>query len=396
MCMEVERGEVRRARGGRLQASGRQLSRCRGAARRVLIVVVLGCSAGEDETRLQLPEFGAYESSSPFLNLPASAAESAESPSWLSDTGAFAALAGLEVAPGVLPYSVQSPLWSDGAEKQRWIAVPGQGPVGFSEGGAWTFPEGTVLIKQFDMVLDERTPELARRLETRFLVAARDGYYGLVYRWDDDQRDARLLLDGAEDVLEIVRADGSVREQRYMYPSVRACRTCHAPEVGVVMGVRTAQLNGEHDYGASGRANQLAVWASRGLFDVPVGERPLGEYARLVPLDDESAPLEARVRSYWDANCSSCHHDASAIPSWDARFSTPLEQQGVLMAQPLSGPRPDDARLIVPGEPERSLIYLRSLSTEPGVRMPPVLKNRTDERYVELLREWIASLPPAR
>src|SRR5690606_15234665 len=97
--------------------------------------------------------------------------------------------------------------------------------------------------------------------------------------------------------------------------------------------------------------------------------------------------------SYWDSNCSSCHNDSSAIPSWDARFSTPLEQQGVLLAEPYTGPRPDGALLIMPGDPERSLIFLRSQSLRPGVAMPPLLRNRLDERYVELLGEWIESLP---
>jgi hypothetical protein len=243
------------------------------------------------------------------------------------------------------------------------------------------------------MALDERAPDDVRRLETRFLVAARGGgYYGLVYKWDDEQRDARLLLDGAEEVLDIVQTDGSIRQQAYTYPSQQSCSACHSAAVGYVMGPRTAQLNGDHDYGADGAHNQLATWAGLGLFDAELGNTPVSAHDRLVPLADETAPVEARVRSYWDANCSACHNDVSPIPSWDARFSIELDRQGVLLAEPYTGPRMDDARLIVPGEPERSLIYLRSQSTQPGVRMPPLLKNRADEAYVELLRQWIESL----
>lgn len=368
-------------------------------------LLIAGCSSGQDETTLLLgpqPEDAAQVPA--FLGLPLTAADSASSPALLSETGAFVDLARLGAAPGVLPYSVQSPLWSDGAQKRRWMALPSGSHVGYAEQGPWQFPEGTVFIKQFGMVLDERAPDDVLRLETRFLVSAQGGgVYGLVYKWDEDQRDARLLLDGAEEVLDIVGADGSMRQQRYTYPSQRACGACHSARSGYVMGARTAQLDGEYRPSAGEpnafaesdgepAANQLAAWAERDVFDAPVAEA-LSARERLVPLADEAAPLEARVRSYWDSNCSSCHNEAAPFPSWDARFSTPLDQQGVLLAPPRSGAAADDVRLIVPGDAERSLIYLRSQSEAPDQRMPPLLRNRVDARYVELLREWIESLP---
>jgi uncharacterized repeat protein (TIGR03806 family) len=372
----------------------------RGVRRALPSLLIAGCSSGQDETTL-LSE--ASEDSAPvpaFLGLPPTAADSASSPLLLSETGAFVDLARLEAAPGVLPYSVQSPLWSDGAQKRRWMALPSGTRVGYAEQGPWQFPEGTVFIKHFGMVLDERAPDDVVRLETRFLVAAQGGFYGLVYKWDDDQRDARLLLDGAEEELDIVAVDGSVRQQRYTYPSQRACGACHSERSGYVMGARTSQLDGEYTPSAgepsavaeSSSGNQLAAWAERDVFDAPVGEA-VTAHERLVPLADEAAPLEVRVRSYWDANCSSCHNEASPFPSWDARFSTPLDQQGVLLAAPRSGAAEDDVRLIVPGDAERSLIYLRSRSDQPSMRMPPLLRNRVDAAYVELLREWIESLP---
>lgn len=372
-----------------------------------LLIVVWGCSGGQDETTLLAPEPPPEESPlvPAFLALPLTAAASADAPTLLSETGAFADLARLEAAPGVLPYSVQSPLWSDGAQKRRWMALPSGSHVGYAEQGPWQFPEGTVFIKHFGMVLDEREPDQVQRLETRFLVAAEDGgFYGLVYKWDEDQKDARLLLDGEEEVLDIVGADGSLRQQRYTYPNQRACGACHSERSGFVMGARTAQLDGEYRPSAGEPSpgegtsaielagNQLAAWAELDLFDAPVAEAAAA-HERLSPLADEAAPLEARVRSYWDSNCSSCHNDASPFPSWDARFSTPLDQQGVLLAAPHSPAAADDLRLIVPGDAERSLIYLRSQSEQPGMRMPPLLRNRVDARYVELLRQWIDSLP---
>jgi uncharacterized repeat protein (TIGR03806 family) len=371
-----------------------------------LLIAVWGCSGGQDETMLlvdPLPEERAPVAA--FLGLPLTAADSAGSPALLSETGAFVDVARLEAAPGILPYSVQSPLWSDGAQKRRWMALPSGSHVGYAEQGPWQFPEGTVFIKHFGMVLDERAPDDVSRLETRFLVAAQGGgVYGLVYKWDADQRDARLLLDGAEEVLDIIAADGSVRQQRYTYPSQRACGACHSSRSGYIMGARTAQLDGEYRPSAgepsaaperaSGdehAANQLAAWAELDVFDAPVAEAA-SAHEHLVPLVDDAAPLEARVRSYWDSNCSSCHNEAAPFPSWDARFSTPLDEQGVLLAPPRAATA-DGVRLIVPGDAERSLIYVRSQSEQPAVRMPPLLRNRVDARYVELLREWIESLP---
>jgi uncharacterized repeat protein (TIGR03806 family) len=329
----------------------------------------------------------------PFLGLSPTSAEA--SPQRLSETGVFASLETLETVPGIIPFSVQAPLWTDGAHKQRWIAVPSGTQIGFSENEQWAFPEGTVLIKQFGMALDERDPESVHRLETRILVMTEGGgYYGLVYRWDADQRDAQLIWDGGDETLEIIGEDGVPREQVYSYPRQRYCVDCHSATRGTVRGVSTKQLNGDYDYGeGAGTHNQLEAWSALGVFDGELDETPLDTYPRLVGLGDESAPVEARVRSYWDGNCSSCHNGDAHYPSWDARFSTPLAEQRLLWADPIDGPRPDGMHLITPGDPERSYVYLRSNSADKPLRMPPLGKNRVDERYVELLREWISALP---
>jgi uncharacterized repeat protein (TIGR03806 family) len=332
-----------------------------------------------------------------FLNFPEHAADAAQAPQLLSATGAFTNLATLEASPGILPYGVRTPLWSDGAYKRRWLSLPEGGKIGFSATGQWSFPEGTVFVKQFAMALDERQPDQLQRLETRFWIAARDGeFYGLVYKWDDDQQDAQLLLSGASEELSIAGTDGIQRTQTYTYPAAAACKSCHSAAAGAVRGVRTLQLNGNFEYGAAydtnaAAANQLAVLDGLGMFDGPIGDP--AQYGHLSAIDDESAPLEERVRSYWDSNCSMCHNESPSSPSWDARYTTALADQKVLMTVPLSGPGDDDLRLIVPQEPDRSYLLLRVDSDQPGVRMPPVLRNRIDEAYVAVLRSWILALP---
>lgn len=316
----------------------------------------------------------------------------------LSDVGIFQDLEALTPRDGFVDYTVQSPLWSDGADKQRWLALPHGEAVGFTETGPWSFPDGTVFVKHFAMALDEREPARQTRLETRVLVAGAAGkYYGLTYKWNTEQTDAILVEDDTLDRLDVITADGGQRTQSYFYPGPNDCVTCHNPEAGYVLGVRTAQLNGPlvaPAPGGTGQATeQLALWALRGMFDEPPDLANLGRYSRLTPLSNETASLEDRVRSYWDANCSMCHGVRTNIRAeWDARYETPLAQQGVVGGVALN-PAEDGATLLVePGNAAQSILYQRS-ATLGGRRMPPLGTHRLDEQYLDVLQRWIEALP---
>ncbi len=170
----------------------------------------------------------------PFLELPSYAYEAL--PYLLSQTGAFTDTKTLTPAPSLLPYAVNSPLWTDGALKKRWIVVPhlpesqaeDRPAISFTPTGEWYFPSGTVLVKQFDLATDERDPSKVRRLETRFIVRSNDGQvYGATYRWRDDQTDAELLYDGRDDDITVTKHDGSTQVQRWHYPSRTECLSCH-------------------------------------------------------------------------------------------------------------------------------------------------------------------------
>jgi glucose/arabinose dehydrogenase len=316
-------------------------------------------------------------------------------PERLSRVGAFEDLATLEPIAGFEPYDVQSPLWSDGASKQRWIGLPPGEQIRFVEDGAWQFPQGTLFVKHFEMALDEREPEQRRRLETRFLVAARDGrYYGVTYKWSPDGTDAVPLLESEEETLSVVGADGLTREQVYFYPGPSDCMLCHNAEAGYVLGVRTAQLNGPGAGAAEPGRSQLVDWAARGLLDTPIDTAEASVLPRLSPLSDAAAPLEERVRSYWDSNCSMCHGAVGSIRStWDARYSTPLAGQGVLFGN-LSGEAelPAGSFVAVPSDLEHSALWQRARSNEPALRMPPLGRRSVDTEYVQLLEQWLASL----
>src|SRR5207248_1374537 len=111
-------------------------------------------------------------------------------PATLSATGIFSDMASLTPAPGFLSYEVNTPLWSDGAQKQRWFAVPDGQTISYAPTGDWTFPKGSVFIKHFELPIDDRNPALTQRIETRVLVKDDlGGVYGGSYKWRADYSD---------------------------------------------------------------------------------------------------------------------------------------------------------------------------------------------------------------
>ena len=319
-------------------------------------------------------------------------------PPRLSEVGAFDDLATLTPSDGLVPYQVQSPLYSDGAQKSRWLLLPPGGHIGFAETGPYSFPEGSVFVKHFELPLDERQPELRRRLETRFLVSTKTGFYGVSYKWNDAGTDATPVLAGTRETIEVTLADGSVRPQPYFFPGPNDCMVCHNAGAGHVLGVRTAQLNGDLVGDTTGGAlPQLLDWSERGLFDTPLEPQAIARLPRLASLGDETRSLEDRVRSYLDANCSMCHGTSADIRAkWDGRYATPLEQQR-LLGEPLSGEAdlPVGAVVVAPGHPELSALFLRDGSTDPALRMPPLGRQSVDREWLALLERWIIALPSA-
>jgi hypothetical protein len=157
-----------------------------------------------------------------YLNMPRNS--HGKIPTLLSQTGAFTDLRTLAPAPGLIPYDLIVPFWSDGAAKVRYLAVPQGTQIGFTPDGEWTFPAGTVFVKTFELPTDEAHPQIKRRLETRLIV--RDdtgGVYGVTYKWRADDSDADLLTSSLVENIAVRRADGSIREQPWYFPSRENC-----------------------------------------------------------------------------------------------------------------------------------------------------------------------------
>lgn len=330
----------------------------------------------------------------------------AADPNWpmrLSETGLFTDVKSLRPAPGVIPYTVNVPLWSDNAIKTRWIAVPGDGSSDDPTEDRLVidgdfpfdvqFPVGTTFVKHFEMPTDGADASTRKRLETRVTVLkAGGGFCAMTYRWNDQQTDAVLLRERATTEIVVTNEDGSKTIQPWTFPDSADCRMCHNSETGFVLGVNVAQLNCQLRDPVTGLSyNQLAAWNDSGLLSGSADRScditgfELSSWPRMAALDDETASMEQRARSWLAANCSQCHRRTipgrPPRPVFDLRYHVPLEQSGLI--------GPDKA--IVAANPERSRL-LQRLSSADHMRMPPIGRSTVDRKAAAVIRSWIRSL----
>lgn len=336
-------------------------------------------------------------------------------PMLLSETGLFRDTAKLLPEDGVLSYSVNSPLWSDHATKFRHLAIPGKGTIDFDDvlypetppaaPPGWRFPDGTVAVKTFAVELEKGNPDSLKRLETRILHHKKmdgddNGYgaqvwRGYTYVWNAEQTDALLLGKDGGDVEFVVKdksAPGGQYTQRWHFPSRSECTLCHTMASRYVLGINTLQMNKEHDYGGV-LANQIDTFNRLGLFTEPL-EKPANELPKLVDHRDDMQPDHLRARSYLMSNCSHCHRRwGGGNAEFSLLANKTLEDAAVIGVPPGQGAfNLKSPALIVPGEPERSLIYHRMTLKGLG-KMPHIASSIHDQPSIELIRRWIEGLP---
>jgi mono/diheme cytochrome c family protein len=338
-----------------------------------------------------------------FLNMPnvAPAILPGNLPLLLSGTGAFADPINRVPADGLIPYAPNSPLWSDAAVKSRYLAVPFSGgpitperQITFAPTNSWTFPAGTVFVKNFDLVVNETDSSAAlRRLETRLLVRDINGaVYGVTYKWRPDNSDADLLTTSLNEDIIITNVSG-IRTQTWYYPSPADCLTCHTPVANYVLGVNTRQLNGSLVYPATGNTdNQLRTLNRIGLFQPAIDEGNISNYAQLAALTNLSASLEKRSRSYLDANCAQCHQPGGLGITFDARYDTsPLNQN--ITNYPAQLSLGIDRAAIIKGKDIWRSLLLHRINTNDSTKMPSLARNLIDTNAVQVITDWINSLP---
>jgi uncharacterized repeat protein (TIGR03806 family) len=310
--------------------------------------------------------------------LPTGPAGTSTFPERLSQTGCVDPRDVTRPAAGLVPYGPRAPLWSDGAVKERWFALPDGATITVKdEDGDFDFPIGTVLVKTFSLA--------GQRVETRLFIRHDDGgWNGYTYEWLEDQSDAVLLPAGK------TRA---VAGQTWTYPSRNECVTCHTEAAGRSLGLELGQLNFDFVYPSTNRlANQLKTLDHIGVLDRPLG-KPVAQLPAYPDPYGADGSVELRARAYLHANCSGCHRPkGGGRGALDLRFATAWKDTAACNATPVAGDLGvPGARLVVPGDPGHSLLSYRPHS--PAVnRMPPLGSQVVDGPGVKVIDDWIASL----
>ncbi|MSR57959.1 MAG: c-type cytochrome [Planctomycetaceae bacterium] len=339
-------------------------------------------------------------------------------PRKLSQTGLFESVAAERVAPGVVPFTVNAPLWSDQAIAERYVAVPDDGTIRFHgqpkpiPGSMFTrrmdFPTDTVLVKTLSLEMERAKRDSRRPIETQVLHFDGRDWRGYTYEWNADKTDAELVEAAGKTKTVTIgdpEADGGRRQQTWKFASRTECLRCHNPWAENTLAFNIAQLNRDHDYGGL-IDNQLRAFqhvrllqidetgkAADGELSQPGSEKAPHDLPRIADPFDASADLAARGRAYLHANCAHCHRDGGGGSAYvHLQYELPLAETKSIGIRPAQGTFGiHDARIIAPGDPYRSVLYFRMAKLGAG-HMPHVGASMIDAQGLELVHAWIRSL----
>ncbi len=317
-------------------------------------LLVIGC--GENTPSAPLPTPCVQEAARALFLKP---------PHFLSETGLFNADGSL--ARDVEPFEPRYKLWSDGAEKRRFVYLPSCEKIDVSDMDHWEFPVGARFWKEFtrDGV----------RIETRFIERfgpRQEDWFFAAYLWDDNDSDAVLVPDG------VPNAKGTTHD----VPSQKDCKLCHEPQPEHILGFGALQLTHQGD----GVTLQKLSHAGRLSGPVPQGFEVPGN-------EQEKAAL-----GYLHTNCGTCHNRYfqtvnlrlriyvadKAVKDTDT-YTTTLGQEPVSFMCP-------GCQLIHPGQADSSVLVERIRSREMGLAMPPIASKLVDEVGLKAVSDWVNSL----
>ena len=335
-------------------------------------------------------------------------------PRKLSETGLFASTKELKPAPGLIPYSVNAQLWSDGATKERYLALPGTSQIDFdtvvypyatstpAPRAAGASPTAPSLVKTFSLDWRPATPtrpappgdaasrtsKSARHRGVRRRLLAR---LHLRLERRADRRRARRQGRHGPHVHDQGRRPGE-RKQTWHFPSRAECILCHTMPAKYALGVNTLQMNKDHDYGGGRVANQLRTLDHLGLFKEPLPEPP-EKLPRLANYAGQSATGRGAARAYLHANCTHCHMKwGGGNAEFQLLATMDLKATKVLTDPPRQGKFDlKEPGLVVPGSPERSMLLYRMKRLD-APRMPRVASSVVDDEGVKLVEEWIKGM----
>jgi uncharacterized repeat protein (TIGR03806 family) len=330
----------------------------------------------------------------------------------------------LALNAGVIPYDLNTPLFSDYAHKLRTVWMPRGTSAKFNPDGSFDFPVGTIISKTFyyphaagaaardpkavartydqsadfsDQPRGERGLKLAdvHLIETRILVHREGGWEALPYVWNAAQTEAALARTGDAKPLELVSDDGAQQAFTYVVPNENQCAGCHVVDLKTKqiapIGTKARHLNREYPY-VAGSENQLLHWTKLGYL---TGIADPASAAKNADWRDASQPLDARARAYLDINCGHCHNPKGPAntTALDLTIFAPADRYLGMCKPPVAAGRGTGDHFfdIVPGNPQNSILPYRMRSSEPGVMMPEQGRTTTHVEGVALIEQWISA-----
>ena len=329
----------------------------------------------------------------------------------------------LALNAGVIPYDLNTALFSDYAHKLRTIWMRRGTSAKFNADGSFDFPVGTIISKTFyyprtkgaardskavartydqstdfsDKAQGERGLKLANvhLVETRILVRREGGWEALPYVWNAAQTEAVLARTGDAKPLELVSDDGTKQAFTYVVPNENQCAGCHVADLKTKqiapIGTKARHLNREYSY-AMVRENQLLHWTKLGYL---TGITDPASAAKNADWRDVAQPLDARARAYLDINCGHCHNGTGPANTTALDltiFAADDRYLGICKPPVAAGRGTGDHFFdIVPGNPQDSILPYRMRSSEPDVMMPEQGRTTTHVEGVVLIEQWISA-----
>jgi uncharacterized repeat protein (TIGR03806 family) len=294
----------------------------------------------------------------------------------------------------VLSYEPILPLFTDYAHKSRFVWMPEGTSATILDDPTQTFdfPQNAILIKNFYYPADFSKPEGERRIiETRLLINEEDGWKAYPYVWNDKQTDAKYKVTGGITNVHWKDENGEAKNINYAMPNKNQCKSCHNQnDKFQPIGPKVKQLNNELTYESGEKVNQLMKWQQVGYL---TPNTKTTEFVKLVSMNNQTASLGLKARSYLEANCAHCHNKSG--PASTSGLYLNIEEQdpfhwGVLKSPIAAGIGAGKHKFaIAPGKGDESIIPYRMNSTNPGVMMPEIGRVSIHSEGVALIKAWI-------
>ena len=318
-------------------------------------------------------------------------------PEKLSDWNLFIGkLSELKPNKRVIPYKLNTPLFSDYTNKTRFIWMPEGKSANFKKDDVFDFPIGTIFSKtfSFDDIHFNYTEQSKKQnlIETRLLIHTKTGWVALPYIWDEEMKDAKLEITGGRKQFERIDKISNKKELiDFRIPNTNQCSGCHSSDKQITpIGPKARNLDNVLKYDNS-EENQLDHWSKIGYlknYNSTIKQESMVDIS-------SKGNLNSMARSYLEINCAHCHNPKGPANHTGLYFyfsETDPIKLGICKTPVAAGKGAGNLKYdIYPGKPSESILYFRMNSLEPDIMMPEIGKTSLHKEGLFLIKKWIES-----